>query len=328
MSQDSKLPMAERQPKRRSLTDVRVASAVITAWQQPLDLLVTRRPAPGEVWRLEFSGEAALALVLERTDDTLLVAAVGDDPAYADAATLLLDKDESPTGYAVGVWMSVTAHAPDFVADRLLGELSGELFDMATQLYGWVTYDLACDVPADRRGRAVTGDPDPVVDYRVLLRDDLDQTIQPAIELIRESDRTTQAHEEQGGQSLGDLLRQADVRPRELAKALGWPRLRAQRAYEGLVLLSGAELEVVANLVRQPANTVAAAAGEPPPALVVAVHRPKARANVHTLAEREEVPDPVARAEAIEGAVAMRTRAVGTTTEWEQVLDDYFRGVL
>lgn len=308
------------------LPDVRVTPEVMTAWGEPLEALVSRRPRAGELWRLEFNGAATLALVLDRDESELLVAAVGDDPEYADHATLLITADESPVGYAVGVWTSVTMHVPDFVAERPLGTLLDADLGHAASLHDWLTYGRPCDVASDRRGRPVGDGHDLVVDYRLALRDEIEHVGAPAIELTRRAEQDDEP--EVPEPSLGSLLRAANVPTSQLAEVLGWPRERARGAYRDTVFLDEGDVGTLAELLSVSPDVIRASVPIPPPALVVAVHRPSARALVQELSDQRGVPAVAARRAATEGALALQPRATGPRVDWDQVLADYFHGVL
>lgn len=327
MNQDSNPPMPATDPTLQAgLPDVRVTPEVAAAWQQPLETLASQRPKAGQVWRLEFNGAATLALVLSRDETHLLVAVVGDDPGYADHATLLVHEEESPVGYAIGIWTAVTARVPDFVADRHLGAVSSELFRLATELYGWLTAGRDCDVPESRRGRPVGDSMDPVVDYRLALREDLDRVAAPAVDLAK------QAEDDDPGpapaSSLRALVQAAELPPTKLSEALGWPRERARRIYRGVVFLKAPEVQILAELLGVPPGTIESSLPAIPPSLVVAIHQPDARSHVQQLADKLDVPPLDARREALEGAADLRPRSKGPRVDWTQVLDDYFRHVL
>lgn len=323
MSPDSSPPMPNepRADRRIDLADVTVTAQVRAAWDVPLSEFVVRRPASGEVWRVEMSGHVAVVYVIDRSDDTLLVAAVGDDPAYADAATLLVDADSSPLGYPAGIWATITADLPDFAADRLIGELR-DVRDDVVALYRWAEQDEDHSVAPERRGRRIGSNLDPVIDYRAALRDELRAVLDAAERLrVDEVEGPTP--------SLGDLLRDGGLRPTQLVELLGWDLSRARNAFSGPLYLTREEAETIAAELDIAVEDVETSVLPAPPDLVREIHQPEQRVNVDRLAQRRDVSEVTARRQALEEAAATKLRGVGRgDVDWKQVLDDYFTSVL
>lgn len=83
-------------------------------------------PAPGQLWRIQAGGTALPVLVVEMFDDdeAMSVVVAGEDPEYADAATVVVDEADSTLGFGYGIWVSVEHVVPGIVADRCLGPVT------------------------------------------------------------------------------------------------------------------------------------------------------------------------------------------------------------
>lgn len=84
------------------------------------------RPDPqrGQLWRIEYLGHAALAVVWAPSATTVSVMPVAEDDAYRDSHAVVFT--ETPLGIPIAVWSSLETVIPTWVLDRCLCELDQE----------------------------------------------------------------------------------------------------------------------------------------------------------------------------------------------------------
>lgn len=102
--------------------NVRAASLSVPfyrAWQNE------GRPEPklGQVWRILWGEEGALALVWEAKDGQLRLLPVAVDVQLADEQTLVVSADRSPLGASIGIWVGLEIDATTALLDRAFGTL-------------------------------------------------------------------------------------------------------------------------------------------------------------------------------------------------------------
>lgn len=297
---------------------VHVADALRQLAEPDLDAV----PRSGEVWRLEFDDLTSIVVVLRVEGDDASVAPIGEDAHLADPATLLVEDEESPLGFAVGVWVGLEAVVPLFVFDRRLDELAA-MGDLEI-LRRWVRTGAGEPPAGRRRPPPVTSDLDPRARYRDALREDL---LGLAATARLRSTPT-------GGPvvSVGEALRRAQLSPGQVAADLGWPRERARRMFHDAVVASDEEALRVARRYGLGGDAVDALTHVPAPLLIL-LHEPRWRREVRTWAYQRELPETVARRQVAEEAVASRLRSAGgrpgvdagDQSAWEAVLEAFFR---
>ncbi|HUF85128.1 MAG TPA: hypothetical protein VMQ81_11110, partial [Acidimicrobiia bacterium] len=79
-------------------------------------------PRPGQLWRLEWEGTVALGVLTSVTERMVDVAPVGDDPEFADPATVIC-AEPSPVGYPIGIWVGLERAVPRVVLDLPIAAL-------------------------------------------------------------------------------------------------------------------------------------------------------------------------------------------------------------
>ena len=297
---------------------VRVAEAL----RQPAEPDLDAVPRSGEVWRLECDDVTSVVVVVKVEDDDATVAPIGEDAHLADPATLLVEADEAPLGFAVGVWVGLEAVVPLFVFDRRLGELAamGDLEALRRRVRTGVG-----EPPAHRRRPPpVTSDIDPRVRYRDALRADLLALAATA--------RLRSVPVGGPDVSVGEALRRAQLSPGQVAADLHWPRDRARRVFDDAVVASEEEAVTLAHRYGLGDDAVEALTHVPAPLLIL-LHRPRWRHEVRAWAQPRELPEAVARRRVAEEAVASRLRSAGgrpgddaaDQSGWEAVLEAFFR---
>lgn len=283
-------------------------------------------PRPGELWRLEWSGEVALVFVyaVDQTRERAKVMPIAEEVAYADAATVVVKGEASPLDLPLAVWVALERVVPLIVFDRPLGSLdtvAGDVHAVRTSLRTGKSPDL----PADRRGAVMRSDLDPRITYRHALSAPLD-ALSAVQDLLREHEA---AAAEQVDAKLSELLRRAEVGPSTLAEALGWAKPQTQALYRDTRPLARAEVDAIAALLGRDPAEIAAAAPAVPVALLFKVHTPQRRHDAHRWAEAHDTTDVDARWRATASAMsAMKRTPTGQTGEpdWDQLLDDFFAG--
>ena len=268
-------------------------------------------PAPGQMWRLEFDGTAAPAVVAEVTEEALVVWAVGEDIEFADAATVLVD--DSLLGIGLGVWTSLEFAVPRFTAERRLADLEPATFDELVSVRDRMLHNE----PPIGAGAAFTSDLDPRLAYRDQLAAPFTAFTQLAQDLV-----SNQASR----RSLRPLLDEAGLRPAALSE-LGFAPDELQALSRDQLWLDDEEVVRIAIAAEQPTEYVVAHTPQPPLDLVVALHRPQHRTQVARDAAKRSIPEVVARREATRGVWAQQRRTTGRgEPDWDAAIDSYFAG--
>lgn len=255
-------------------------------------------PSPGQLWRLEWQGRAALAVVLDESQNARAqVAPVATDPHLAGSRAIGVDTRNSPVGFAIALCSHITAEVPGFVLDCVLGDLQ------------WAVQRSSAEP-------TVGGLPpsDPVRDYRAALAEVLAH--------FSAADWTpAPAHDEA---TLGELAERRGLAVDDIADAL------SIRVRDALALLRGqrdlepAQAPVLAELLDIDEEDLPS--GPPLPAQLVeelsrAERRPAVRARARrTGASEVDTYRRVARQAAIAPATR-RHRTAGSKEHWRRVLD-------
>jgi len=134
------------------------------AWS-PIPLVVPNfgsvpiAPEPGQLWRVAWNGETALAVVLRSDDRDVVVSPVLPDPeSEADEWSTILDSGKSDLGFTVAVAVAHRFTLPVFTFDGAVGSLNEEGFDQVHS-----TWEAYADQtrPSSPTGPRVQGPLDP-----------------------------------------------------------------------------------------------------------------------------------------------------------------------
>ena len=323
-----------------------VAAAVGAAFDAPYDP-DRPDPQPGQVWRLEWDGRVELAALVAVTSDTVKVVPVGDDPEFADAATVAVGDGDSPLGYSFGVWVALEQALPRVVLDVPLGALP----TWAAELVVAVRRSLRTSAPLPADARLGAPLPDgaglehPVVAYRHQLQQRLSaladvwelfdapdptpsrqlaaaaETAPPFYRLERASGQQRRRSNTPG---LWQVLAERGLADRA-ADELSLGREERVSASRGRLPLTPGEVSTVAALLGLSADEVAAMVPRVDPPLLVALHQPRRRSQVARKAADLGVSDTEARRKVVRDVVAApRRQRAGGETDWDAVLDAYF----
>ena len=323
-----------------------VAAAVGAAFDAPYD---PDRPDPerGQVWRLEWDGRVEVVALVGVAADAVDVVPVGDDPEFADPATVVVAQAESPLGYALGVWVALEQSVPRVVLDLPLGTLPTWAADLVSAVRRSVRASLP--LPADARLGAPlpegAGLEHPVVAYRHELQQRLSALTDlwrlldapgpspapqpPAAETAPPFYRLERTGGQERGRStasgrLWQVLSERGLAERA-ADELSLGREERVSAARGRLPLTPGEVSRVAELLGVPADEVAAMVPPVDPGLLVALHQPRRRSQVARKAAGLGVSDTEARRTVVRDVVAApRRQRAGRETDWDAVLDAYF----
>lgn len=270
-------------------------------------------PVPGELWRLEFNGTAAPAVIAEVGTDTLIVWAVGEDPAFADPATVV--NGPNLLGMSFGVWTTLEFEVPGLTSERHLGSLDAELFERLQK----VRTRIATGEHPGGDGASFTGD----LDARLAYRDEL---AGPFRELADVARQLKTERETAPASSLRALLDEADLGPAHL-RELGFDSEERRALSQDRLILTDEEVARIALAAQAPATYVAAQAPSAPIALVAALHYPNRRRQLADVAVREGVAEHSERRRAVRTILATSQRTAGQgEPDWETAIDHYFAG--
>lgn len=324
----------------------RIAGPAAAAFGAPYDP-DRPEPEPGQVWRLEWDGRVELAALVAVTADNVTVVPVGDDPEFADPATVVLDAGDSPLGYSLGLWVALEQVLPRVVLDLPLGALPA----WATDLVAGVRRSIrgSSPLPVDRRLGAPlprgAGFEHPVLAYR----HEVQQRLTALAEVWSLFDAPEPAPprrvaaaaeappfyrlERAGGQQPGAaagagalwrILTERGLADRA-AEVLSLSRQERVSASRGRLPLTPEEVSKVASLLGAPTEEVAAMVTQVDPRLLVVLHEPRRRAQVARKAVELGVSGTEARRKVVREVVgAPRRERAGGETDWNAVLDAYF----
>lgn len=325
-----------------------VAAPVAAAFDAPYD---PDRPdhEPGQVWRLEWDGRVELAALIAVDADTVKVVPVGDDPEFADPATVVVAGDESLLGYSFGLWVALEQTVPRVVLDLPLGSLPPSVAGLVTQVRR--SLRTTDPLPSDARlGPALpdgAGLEHPVLAYR----QELQRRVTALADVASLFDEPAPAPATPAGTAVETppsfyRLERGGGQPRDAPTGVSgglWRLLTerglADRAADELWLgrqdrvslsrgrlpLTPGEVSRVASLLGVPADEVAEMVPQVDPQLLAVLHEPRRRAQVARKARELGATDTDARRQVMRDVVgAGRRERAGGPTDWEAVLDAYF----
>ena len=265
-------------------------------------------PRPGQLWRAR-RVDTSMLVLLTHVDSTAVDAVpVTMDDGYSTEDSVVLERDASPLGVSLTVWLELARTLPMRVLERYTADL--ELSVAATNPIDAVR-------AIGRPGRRAVSPADPVLEYRTRTSDDaafLAATSEPS-----------------GSGQLPDILAGAGLPTTELAQVLGVSSADVLRLRRGERPLGPAEAARLAPVLGLTADDLIAANPAPPYALLAVASRPQRRPQVVALARAKSISEDEAFTRAIFDAYAMAARASGdidSAEAWEARLDRYFQIVL
>lgn len=305
-------------------------------------------PAPGQVWRLEWDSTVVLGVLTRVTDRLVEVAPLGDDPEFGDPATIVL-VDASPVGYPIGVWVGLERAVPRVVLDLPIASLNTTDFELLMEMRRRLRRGIAL------QAHVHVGDPlidpsdtsDPRIAYRLALeaplarlaevfafvdaapdvRDELEGQVAPTLSLIAggEVSPTRGVIAAPLTETLGEALERAAVQSPAVQEALKLTRSDYIALVRGELPLTALELGALAELLQRPATDLSSLVPRVDDDLLVCLHEPEGRRDVHAKATAEGTTDAVARRAVVREVAGARRRERGMgRTDWRQILDDYF----
>lgn len=271
-------------------------------------------PERGQLWRLEYAGNAALAVVWVASTTTVSVMPVSEDPTYQDAHTVVFT--QTPLHSAIGIWPSLEASVPTWVLDRCLGQLESEPLVESRHAFRTQLQDPSSPPPPDHSWSDLNR-----------YRDQLANRLEPFIALSWADERPTV----DGTSTLHDLLRNRDLDLQWLGSHLGIEEPhRAFLVWEGKRSLDDREAAVLATELNVDAADLRSISRNVPIELRAQTIRPRYRPQVQQWATLRALGEADARERIEEHTMALAARSTGDDIErWqallEQILADELR---
>lgn len=271
-------------------------------------------PQPGQLWRLEFDGTAVPVVVVEvfDADQEMAVAPLGEDPGYADAATVIVSDADSPLGLGFGLWTAVEHQVPLFAADRFIGYLHTEAWAQVERY----RRALRDGEELSGAGAPLSSEIDPRLDYRAALERDVLELAQAAWAVV---------NQEPPPVAFREVLSEYGLGRREL-REIGFTNHELGALAEDRLVLSDKELSLIAHRVGMGVQELRRAAPRAPRDLMIELHtRPRRHQLLETGLKHGHGPAQERR-EAIRGVVmaGKRTRDAGAELDWSDALDKWF----
>lgn len=303
-------------------------------------------PRPGQLWRLEWDGTVALGVLTSVTDGMVDVAPVGDDPDFADPATVVC-AEPSPVGYPIGVWVGLERAVPQVVLDLPIAALRPEELDLVLD----VRHRLRTGRPLpsdDALGPPLVDSADmtdPRIAYRLDLEEPLTQLAEVfvlvetvempvhddaadrrgfGLSLIAADEATSKPPTPQTAGTVEQLFEGGEV-PAAVREALTLSRQEYISLVRGDLPLTGGEVETLASLLQRPATEIASLLPVADPDLLVCLHELPGRRDVERKAATEGTTHAEARRAVVRDVAGARRRQRSAgRTDWRKILDDYF----
>ena len=281
---------------------------------EALNDVPARRPEPGQVWRLEFDGAAVPVAVVEVLvgEQEMAVAPVGEDPAYADAASVIVDALDGPLGFEFGIWTAVEHVVPLFTADRLLGTLPDDAWSQVQRC----RRSLRDGAQLEGAGAPLTSDLDPRLDYRASLEADLLALSVAAWEVLQP---------EPLAMSFREVLDELGIGRQQL-RELGFSNHELGALAEERLILNDQELARIAEQAEVSIQQLQRSAPRAPRDLVIELHTPQRRRQLLEVGQRHDHGPSQERREAVRGVVmaGKRTADADAEPDWSDALDKWF----
>lgn len=272
------------------------------------------QPQPGQLWRLEWEGAAALAMTWGIHDDFVTVIPVGEDPAFADEYTLHASPETTPIGISLALWVGLESAVPMFVLERLLGPL-----------------DLLQDVEVARKAFRAGVQPKVGVATGSPITDPLDEGLQYREELAARITEFAEARwlpeMDEEVASIEQLAEAAAVSVDEIPDRLALPPAERLRFHRKLRPIYPEEAEQLSELLRTEPSQVLATNPRLPKELVTTLDQPRWRPLLRASGRSQQIPEPEIRqqvAYSVLAHAARRTGETGPAPDWERLIKDYF----
>jgi hypothetical protein len=250
-------------------------------------------PHTGDLWRLEWDGEAVLAVVAATAGDTVDMLAVDLEPdtENSEPYAVYVSADATVMRSALAIWPRAAVRLPRVALDRRLGTVpampaiaSDPRVPETWGLYG-----------ALRRLRAFAG-------------------------------RVDDALNDSGGEgSIADLLREHSITRSDLVAAGLSPRV-ASLILQGRRQPDPEHVLAIARTLEFDPRALQTAVGSVPGGLMAELHLPRRRAQIQERAIQEGRPDTQVRREAARriAAPANRSQRGAAAPDWSAAVDAYF----
>lgn len=284
-------PTEGRRRVPESLPDYRVSSEVLRILAQPAP---ASDPAPGELWRIEWDGEAAVAAIVAAQPQIAWTAAVDTEPRDEDPepAAVPIASSSTVLGCVLRVWPA----APVAVARAAL--------------------DRRLDLPLATPERAAeTAEPE-------------SWGLQQALARLRWlAEHASRAMEDPGEPGwLAEWLRERGATRAGLAKA-GLPPRAASMILQARQRPTTEQLLQIARALDADPLALHRMLGTLPGGLLAELHQPHRRAQLGQRAAAEGLPEAQLRrdaAAAIAGPQATRRQRGSAAPDWAALVDEYF----
>jgi len=271
-------------------------------------------PQPGQLWRLEWEGAAALAMTWGIHDDFVTVIPIAEDPAFSDEYTLHAEPEETPIGISLALWVGLESAVPMFVLERCLGllgllpevEVTRKAFRAGVLPKVRVTIGSAITDPLDER-----------LQYR--------EALAARITELAEARWLPEMEEEVA--SIEQLAEAAAVSVDEIPDRLSLPPAERLRFHRKLRPIYPEEAETLGEWLGAEPNRVLATNPKLPKELVAALDQPRWRPYLRASRAQHQIPEPEIRQKVAYSVLAHAARTTGeadAALDWERLIKDYF----
>lgn len=282
----------------------------------------TIQRAPGQLWRLEWRGRTALALLLaDVEDDRALVAPVTTDPAWGDEHTLAVSSALSPLGIELAVWTALRTHVDEPALDQPFGETDPSVVETVQLVHdASVRGELVDDqhLPAGLAvGTPISDRADERWEYR--------QHVTAELTGLVEQERADLAPTEQT--RLGALLYEYGIGPTDVAETLGVSPSTVFALLHGAASLDEDQLRLLVERLDLPEAELRATGARLDPDAHRALSLPQTRDRLETEARRRNQRVADLKEECIEWSLALAARHTGEQRDpvaaWERIIHEW-----
>lgn len=318
-------PVDDARPTEAHLTDL--VDAALRLPEQTVTALSTPRatqPAAGQLWRLEWRGQVALALLLDTDDrhDNVLVAPITTDPEWGDQYTLAVAPAMSPLGIELAVWTALRTHVPQVTLDQPLGDVDPSVVEAAGAVHAAFVRDDLVEAPLLPGGQSVGT---PIIDPADERWEYREHVITAVSGLVEQADSDLADPEEH--RDLGAVLYDHGVRAQELAEALGVSASTAFDLLRGTVTLAEGQIRRLEERFDISGGELREATARPDPDALIALSLPRIRDRFEAEARRRDQPPTALREACLEWTLALAARRTGDQRDsvqaWEQMIHEW-----
>lgn len=274
----------------------------------------TPEPALGQIWRCAWDEHVVMALVWLVGSGDLTLMPVSFDTHLADELTLVIDASRSALEVPVGIWTALETGASTAVLERCLSELEQDDLNTVAVLRAARSGELPVGVARGIR-------PGSTVDDRAQFRSELASEVRSLVEAA------SWEPEEQVGISLAEILGDAGIGPRDVARKLDLETrdvlavFQARRPPTRDELARLDELAIEAGASNLPSTATQAA---PPQELIARMNAPRWKPRIVAATSAWDSDEVTVRrraaAEVRQMSVAAR-RDRSTAVDWDEFLD-------